>query len=112
TGLHVRGVKSGMLMMASNGGLTSIEDVKAHPIKLLESGPAAGVISATVSSEQENIKRILAFDMGGTTAKLCVVNNGKPTISHMFEAARQKRFMKGSGLPILTPSIELIEIGA
>lgn len=111
-GLQSRGVKAGMLMMVSNGGLSSIEDVKIRPIKLLESGPAAGVISAAASGAQEGKPSLLAFDMGGTTAKLCVVNNGEPAVAHMFEAARQKRFMKGSGIPILTPSIELIEIGA
>lgn len=111
-GLAARRIHAKMLMMTSDGGLTSLEDVKIRPIKLLESGPAAGVISATVSGSHHGDDNLLAFDMGGTTAKLCVVRGAKPSVTHLFEAARQKRFMKGSGLPILTPSIELVEIGA
>lgn len=106
------GLPSGVLMMLSNGGLTHIAEAKATPIQLLESGPAAGAISAAHYSLRDQQPDLLAFDMGGTTAKLCLVENGKPSITFGFEAARQKRFAEGSGLPILITTIDLIEIGA
>jgi N-methylhydantoinase A len=106
------GLPSGVLMMLSNGGLTHIGEAKAIPIQLLESGPAAGAISAAHHSLRGKQRDLLAFDMGGTTAKLCLVEDGKPSITFGFEAARQKRFAEGSGLPILITTIDLIEIGA
>ncbi|MBP6020579.1 MAG: hydantoinase/oxoprolinase family protein [Burkholderiaceae bacterium] len=99
-------------IMLSNGGFTSVEAAGRSPIHLLESGPAAGVLSAINAGEAAGESNILAFDMGGTTAKACVVHNGEALIHYGFEAARVRRFKKGSGLPILIPSIDLIEIGA
>jgi N-methylhydantoinase A len=99
-------------VMVSSGGFSSAESGAESPILLLESGPAAGVMSALNTARQNGVAQILAFDMGGTTAKACVAVGGEAPIAHSFECARVKRFRRGSGLPILIPSIELIEIGA
>ena len=101
-----------LLLMLSNGGLTHVDEAKRCPIQLLESGPAAGALAAAWFGAQGGEKNLLAFDMGGTTAKLSLIDEGEPLVAHEFEAARQKRFIKGSGLPIKTSAIELIEIGA
>lgn len=106
------GIPGPLRIMLSSGGFTSPAAAAEAPIHLLESGPAAGVLSAVNAGMQANVDHILAFDMGGTTAKACVSVNGVPDIDHAFEAARVKRFKRGSGLPILIPSIDLIEIGA
>ncbi|MBJ3775646.1 hydantoinase/oxoprolinase family protein [Acuticoccus mangrovi] len=106
------GIAGLLRIMLSSGGFTSAEAAADTPILLLESGPAAGVISALNTGIEAGFDTILAFDMGGTTAKACVATGGAPDIAHTFEAARVKRFKKGSGLPILIPSIDLIEIGA
>jgi N-methylhydantoinase A len=110
--LHGLGLDTGVLMMLSNGGLSHIGEAKKTPIELLESGPAAGAISAAHYSSLDQQADLLAFDMGGTTAKLCLVEHGQPSITFGFEAARQKRFAEGSGLPIRITTIDLIEIGA
>jgi N-methylhydantoinase A len=99
-------------VMVSSGGFTSARAGAESPILLLESGPAAGVLSALNTARQNGVHQVLAFDMGGTTAKACVAVGGEPPIAHSFECARVERFKRGSGLPILIPSIELIEIGA
>jgi N-methylhydantoinase A len=99
-------------VMVSSGGFTSAKAGGESPILLLESGPAAGVLSALNTARQNDVCQVLAFDMGGTTAKACVAVDGEPPVAHSFECARVARFKKGSGLPILIPSIELIEIGA
>lgn len=99
-------------IMVSNGAFTTAVQAGDFPIRLLESGPAGGVLSAINCGVLEGADYILAFDMGGTTAKSCVAVNGRPHITHTFEFAREKRFKKGSGLPAQTPSIDLIEIGA
>lgn len=106
------GIAGSLRIMLSSGGFTSAEAAAETPILLLESGPAAGVLSAVNSGLLSGEDYVLAFDMGGTTAKACVAIDGAPDIAHSFEAARVKRFRKGSGLPILIPSIDLIEIGA
>lgn len=110
--LGALGLPAGVLMMLSNGGLSHIAEAKRTPIELLESGPAAGAISAAHYSQRDGQPDLLAFDMGGTTAKLCLVEAGRPAIAHGFEAARQKRFAEGSGLPVRITTIDLIEIGA
>lgn len=99
-------------IMVSSGGFTSGRAAAETPILLLESGPAGGVLSALNTARNAGIDQILAFDMGGTTAKACVAVGGEPLIAHSFECARVSRFARGSGLPILMPSIDLIEIGA
>lgn len=99
-------------VMVSSGGFTSARSGAQSPILLLESGPAAGVLSALNTARQNDVHQVLAFDMGGTTAKACVAVGGEAPVAHSFECARVARFKRGSGLPILIPSIELIEIGA
>ncbi|PJX26289.1 hypothetical protein CAP48_09850 [Advenella sp. S44] len=101
-----------LLMMLSNGGLTHVGEARRFPVQLLESGPAAGAIAAAYFSKRSNIKDVLAFDMGGTTAKLAIVEANQPLLAHTFEAGREKRFATGSGLPINIATVELIEIGA
>ena len=99
-------------VMVSSGGFCSAKTGADSPILLLESGPAAGVLSALNTARQVGIDKVMAFDMGGTTAKACVAVGGQAPVTHSFECARVERFKRGSGLPILIPSIELIEIGA
>jgi N-methylhydantoinase A len=113
-GSRIARVRSGipLRVMVSSGGFTSAESGAESPILLLESGPAAGVISALNTARQNEVNHVLAFDMGGTTAKACAAVGGEPPIAHSFECARVVRFKRGSGFPILIPSIELIEIGA
>ncbi|WP_454690172.1 hydantoinase/oxoprolinase family protein [Achromobacter aloeverae] len=99
-------------IMVSSGGFTSARSAAHTPIFLLESGPAAGVLAALNTARAQGLRQVLAFDMGGTTAKACAVTEGEPPIAYSFECARVHRFKRGSGLPILIPSIDLIEIGA
>jgi len=106
------GIRAPLFMMLSNGGLTHIDEAKRVPIQLLESGPAAGALAGSTFGLRSKARDVLAFDMGGTTAKLAIVENGAPLIAYQFEAGRQQRFMEGSGLPINISTIELIEIGA
>ncbi|WP_454692648.1 hydantoinase B/oxoprolinase family protein [Achromobacter aloeverae] len=112
TGLGGLGLDTDVLMMLSNGGLAHLDEARAHPIALLESGPAAGAISAAHYCLREGQRDLLAFDMGGTTAKLCLVEDARPSIAFGFEAARRKRFAEGSGMPINITTVDLIEIGA
>ena len=98
--------------MTSGGGLTTLETAARFPIRLVESGPAGGAILSTWIAEQQGIDRLLSFDMGGTTAKICLIDDGKPMASRSFEVDRRYRFMKGSGLPVRIPVIEMVEIGA
>ena len=110
--VHDLAPKAPLRIMVSSGGFTSGAAAAETPILLLESGPAGGVLSALNTARANGIDQILAFDMGGTTAKACVAVGGEPLIAHSFEAARVHRFKRGSGLPMLIPSIDLIEIGA
>jgi N-methylhydantoinase A len=110
--VHALAPGAPLRIMVSSGGFTSAKAAAETPILLLESGPAGGVLSAVNTARNAGIDRILAFDMGGTTAKACVVVGGEPLVAHSFECARVSRFARGSGLPILIPSIDLIEIGA
>lgn len=110
--VHALAPGAPLRIMVSSGGFTSARAAAETPILLLESGPAGGVLSALNTARNAGIDRILAFDMGGTTAKACVVVGGEPPVAHSFECARVSRFARGSGLPILIPSIDLIEIGA
>jgi len=106
------GLSVSLDIMMSNGAFSTAEIARRYPIKLLESGPAGGVLSAVNCSAIEGVDDILAFDMGGTTAKACVAMDRTPAVTHSFEFGRVKRFRRGSGLPAITPSIDLIEIGA
>jgi N-methylhydantoinase A len=106
------GIAGGFFLMLSSGGLTHVAEAKRAPVQLLESGPAAGALAGAWFGRSAGLDRVLAFDMGGTTAKLALVDGGAPVVGWGFEAARTKRFLRGSGLPIQIATIELIEIGA
>ena len=106
------GVRAPLLLMLSSGGLTHRAEVLRNPVQMLESGPAAGALAAAFFGRRDGVTQLLGFDMGGTTAKLSLVEDGEPLIAYGFEAGRQKRFMEGSGLPIRISTVELIEIGA
>ena len=106
------GIGGSFFLMLSSGGLTHVAEAKRAPVQLLESGPAAGALAGAWFGRNAGLERVLAFDMGGTTAKLALVDDGIPLVAWGFEAARAKRFLRGSGLPIQIATIELIEIGA
>ncbi len=106
------GIARPPMIIASDGGTMSSEAAMRFPVRLIESGPAGGAIAAAYFGEKSGLDRIIGFDMGGTTAKICVIDDFKPEHSTEFEVARIERFVKGSGLPLKVPAIELIEIGA
>ena len=106
------GLDSRLLLMQSNGGLATPDHVIRNPIELLESGPAAGAIAAALCGRQAGFTDLISFDMGGTTAKICVIADGTPIRTTEFEAARLDRFKRGSGLPLRVSTVELLEIGA
>jgi N-methylhydantoinase A len=106
------GFKGQLHIMNSAGRLTTIQGAGKSPIQLLESGPAGGTMAGVFFGELLKKKNLVAFDMGGTTAKASIIRNGQPEITNHFEAAREKRFKKGSGLPVRIPVIDMIEIGA
>jgi N-methylhydantoinase A len=110
--LRALGLPRDMFIMLSNGGVASCSVASEYPIRLIESGPAAGALAAVFHSRRKKLARVISFDMGGTTAKICLIDNGKPMLTTDFEAARVYRFKKGSGLPLKVPVIEMIEIGA
>jgi N-methylhydantoinase A len=110
--LRIEGIPGGLVLMLSNGGLTHVSEAKRIPVQLLESGPAAGALAGAWFGRNAGLDRVLAFDMGGTTAKLALVDDGEPLVAYGFEAAREKRFLRGSGLPMQIATVELIEIGA
>ncbi|TPK62411.1 hydantoinase/oxoprolinase family protein [Mesorhizobium sp. B2-4-15] len=112
TELARRGLRAPLLLMTSGGGLTTVEQAAAFPIRLVESGPAGGAILASKIAMDCGLNEIVSFDMGGTTAKLCLIDNGTPLKSRSFEVDRTERFLKGSGLPVRIPVIEMVEIGA
>lgn len=107
-----RGFNCPMLLMLSGGGLTTIDTARRFPVRLVESGPAGGAIFAGVVAQRCGLNDVVSFDMGGTTAKLCMIENGAAQTSRSFEVARVYRFKKGSGLPLRVPVVELVEIGA
>lgn len=106
------GLDAALFIMTSGGGMTTLETAIQAPIRLVESGPSGGAILACQVAEQCGAEKVVAFDMGGTTAKLCLIEDYKPHRSRQFEIARAARFIKGSGLPVRIPVIEMIEIGA
>lgn len=106
------GFGGSVLMMLSNGGVVSAEDAARAPIRLVESGPAAGALAGSWFADRLGIDRLLCFDMGGTTAKACLIEHGEPELTNTFEVARAYRFKKGSGFPVSVPSVDLMEIGA
>jgi N-methylhydantoinase A len=106
------GIDAPVFMMHSGGGLISVETAIEQPIRLLESGPAGGAIFAADFARTHNQNKALSFDMGGTTAKICLIENYNPKTAGTFEIARTYRFKKGSGIAVSTPVVEMVEIGA
>ena len=110
--LHGAGFGGVLYLVTSSGGLTTPEAARRFPVRLIESGPAGGAIFATAVAAQAGEDRVLSFDMGGTTAKICLIQDQKPGTARSFEVDRSARFLKGSGLPLRIPVIEMVEIGA
>ena len=100
------------LIMLSSGGIIGVEVAGRNPVRMIESGPAAGALAASHYAEVLGLDRLMSFDMGGTTAKACLIEERKPLVAGMFEADRKYRFKEGSGMPVTIPSIDMIEIGA
>ena len=108
----IKAAKVPVFVMLSDGGITTARAAMQAPVNLVESGPAAGAMMAAHIAERAAWDRVIAFDMGGTTAKISLIHNGAPARSHEIEVARVHRFKKGSGLPLRVPVVQLIEIGA
>ncbi len=110
--LRGAGVAAPVFMLHSGGGLISVETAAEQPVRLLESGPAGGAIFAADFARAHDLDKVLSFDMGGTTAKICLIEDGAPKTANTFEVARTYRFKKGSGMTVSTPVVEMVEIGA
>jgi N-methylhydantoinase A len=110
--LVLAGFRCPLLLMTSGGGITTTETAIRFPVRLVESGPAAGAIFAACIARQHELEQVVSFDMGGTTAKICLIDKAQPQSARAFEVARVYRFLKGSGLPLRIPVIEMVEIGA
>ena len=110
--LRQRGLRGPLHLMYSAGGIATVRHARANPVQLIESGPAAGALAAMHVGRNCGLDDMISFDMGGTTAKMCLIEGGEAEHASTFEAARVKRFRKGSGLPLKVPVIDLIEIGA
>ncbi|MBM3549670.1 MAG: hydantoinase/oxoprolinase family protein [Alphaproteobacteria bacterium] len=106
------GLTAPLFLMMSGSGLTTLDHATRFPIRLVESGPAGGVILAGQIARECDLPAVLAFDMGGTTAKICLLDDGEPERARRFEVARIYRDLKGSGLPVRIPVVEMVEIGA
>jgi N-methylhydantoinase A len=106
------GIGAPVFLLHSGGGLMSVETAMAEPVRLLESGPAGGAIYAAGYARAHGVAKALSFDMGGTTAKICLIEDGAPKTANSFEIARTYRFKKGSGMVVSTPVVEMVEIGA
>ena len=107
-----RGMRCPVYLMTSGGGLTTLETARRVPVRLIESGPAGGAILSAGLAREMGLDEVLSFDMGGTTAKVCFIGQGRPEQSRKFEVARVWRNLKGSGLPVRIPVTEMVEIGA
>ena len=112
SGFRDLGLTCPVLMMTAGGGMTTLATAAEFPIRLVESGPAGGAILAAQVARSVGADRVLSFDMGGTTAKLCLIDDYQPQTARHFEIARAERFIKGSGMPVRIPVVEMIEIGA
>ncbi len=110
--LKNEGVSCSIFLMHSGGGIISLESAADFPVRLVESGPAGGAVFAANIASKYGLDKVLSFDMGGTTAKICLIKNQTPKTSRVFEVARTYRFKKGSGMPISIPVIDMVEIGA
>jgi N-methylhydantoinase A len=112
TRLGEAGFPSHPLIMLSSGGIVGPATAARMPVRMIESGPAAGALGAAFAARALGLDKLLAFDMGGTTAKICLVQGYRPLVTGLFEIGRKYRFKEGSGLPITVPCVDLIEIGA
>jgi N-methylhydantoinase A len=110
--LKVEGADCPIFLMHSGGGIISLENAAEFPVRLVESGPAGGAVFAANIAARYGLDKVLSFDMGGTTAKICLIKKQMPKTSRVFEVARSYRFKKGSGMPISIPVIDMVEIGA
>jgi N-methylhydantoinase A len=110
--LNTEGADCAIFLMHSGGGIISLENAADFPVRLVESGPAGGAVFAANIAARYGLNKVLSFDMGGTTAKICLIKNQTPKTSRVFEVARTYRFKKGSGMPISIPVIDMVEIGA
>ena len=110
--MQAQGVGCNIFLMHSGGGIMSIESAAEFPVRLVESGPAGGAVFAANIAARYGLDKVLSFDMGGTTAKICLIKDQTPKTSRVFEVARTYRFKKGSGMPISIPVIDMVEIGA
>ncbi len=111
-GLKTHGIEAPLFLMSSGGGITTVETARRFPVRLVESGPAGGAIFACGIANVYDLDEVLSFDMGGTTAKVCLIDKGNAQVGRALEVARVYRFKKGSGLPLRIPVIEMVEIGA
>jgi N-methylhydantoinase A len=110
--LTAMGFTGHLYVMLSGGGITTVREAKAFPIRLIESGPAAGAMASAFIARLAGLDKVVSFDMGGTTAKMCLVEDYEPNHKFDFEAGRVRRFQKGSGLPLKVSVVDMIEIGA
>ncbi len=110
--LAAEGVAAPVFLMHSGGGIISLETAAEFPVRLVESGPAGGAVFAADIAARHGLDKVLSFDMGGTTAKICLIRGRTPKTARVFEVARSYRFKKGSGMPISIPVIDMVEIGA
>lgn len=110
--LQDEGARCRVFLMHSGGGIISLQNAADFPVRLVESGPAGGAVFAAHIAARYGLDKVLSFDMGGTTAKICLIKNQTPKTSRVFEVARTYRFKKGSGMPISIPVIDMVEIGA
>jgi N-methylhydantoinase A len=110
--LKEEGFTNQPLIMLSSGGTIGAEIAGRNPVRMIESGPAAGALAASHYAEVLGLDRLMSFDMGGTTAKACLIEERRPLVTGLFEADRKYRFKEGSGMPVTIPSIDMIEIGA
>ncbi len=110
--LKATGFTAPCLMMTSGGSLVTIATARDFPVRLIESGPAGGAILAGHLARRLGEDSVVSFDMGGTTAKICLIDDGEPLLGRTFEVDRAHRFMKGSGMPLKIPVVEMVEIGA
>ena len=111
-GLRAAGCVCPLYLMISSGGITTLQTAREFPVRLIESGPAGGALFARHVAALHGADRVLSFDMGGTTAKVCLIDDFQPQTARVFEVARSYRFRKGSGIPVRIPVIEMVEIGA
>ena len=110
--LRAEGADCPVFLMHSGGGIIDIDTAAEFPVRLVESGPAGGAVFAADIAARHRLDKVLSFDMGGTTAKICLIRHQTPKTARVFEVARSYRFKKGSGMPISIPVIDMVEIGA